>query len=192
MESLRRGVSGMDAAKAVKGHGWPLRGDPRSSDGMRGVERSETRMQGQAFLVTFSAFGKSDSPSRAKPEVRATLSVLSAKSGCASNAGSRASSLLRMATGQCVTQLVGDPLVTGLADEGGRINSPLQGRRPPGMVMCTTTPSAPADSSPESAAPLHSPAPYSGRSDSAATRTAPTRHGWRYAVHRPACRNRFR
>jgi len=67
MESLRRGASGMDAARAVKGHGWPLRGDPRSSDGMREVERSETRMSGQAFLVTFSAFGKSDSPSRAKP-----------------------------------------------------------------------------------------------------------------------------
>ena len=75
MESLRRGASGMDAARGLgvppmKGHGWPLRGDPRSSDGMREVERSETRMQGQAFLVTFSAFGKSDSPSRAKPEVR--------------------------------------------------------------------------------------------------------------------------
>ncbi|ANF25178.1 hypothetical protein PS273GM_08430 [Stutzerimonas stutzeri] len=67
MESLRRGASGMDAARAVKGHGWPLRGDPRSSDGMREVERSETRMEGQAFLVTFSAFGKSDSPCRAKP-----------------------------------------------------------------------------------------------------------------------------
>ena len=75
MESLRRGASGMDAARAVKGHGWPLRGDPRSSDGMREVERSETRMQGQAFLLTFEgpairAFEKSESPSRAKPEVR--------------------------------------------------------------------------------------------------------------------------
>ncbi|MCW8158769.1 hypothetical protein D7243_21615 [Stutzerimonas stutzeri] len=33
----------------------------------REVERSEARMQGQAFLLTFSAFGKSESPSRAKP-----------------------------------------------------------------------------------------------------------------------------
>ena len=41
MESLRRGASGMDAARAVKGHGWPLRGGPRSSGGMRVVERSE-------------------------------------------------------------------------------------------------------------------------------------------------------
>ena len=75
MESLRRGASGMDAARAVKGHGWPLRGDPRSSDGMREVSRSEARMQGQAFLLTFEgpairAFEKSESPSRAKPEVR--------------------------------------------------------------------------------------------------------------------------
>ena len=59
----------MDAARGLgvppmKGHGWPLRGDPRSSDGVREVERSETRMQGQAFLVTFSATGKSDSPVR--------------------------------------------------------------------------------------------------------------------------------
>ena len=72
MESARRGASGMDAARGVKGQGWPLYAGPRSVDGMRGVERSETRMQGQAFLVTFSAFGKSDSPSRAKPGFQAT------------------------------------------------------------------------------------------------------------------------
>lgn len=67
MESLCRVASGMDAAKAVKGHGWPLRGDPRNSDGMREVERSETRMEGQAFLLTFFATKKGESPSRAKP-----------------------------------------------------------------------------------------------------------------------------
>ena len=72
MESGRRGASGMDAARGVEGHGWPLHADPRSSDGMRAVERSETRMQGQDFLVTFSAFGKSDSPRRAKPMRRPT------------------------------------------------------------------------------------------------------------------------
>lgn len=192
MESARRGASGMDAARGVKGQGWPLYAGPRSVDGMREVERSETRMQGQAFLVTFSAFGKSDSPSRAKPEVRAILSALSAKSGCASDAGSRASSLLRMATGQCVAQSTGASLAIGLMEEGGRMNSPLQGTRPQVMVMCTTTPSAPADSSLESAAPPHWPAPYSDRSDSAAARTAPTRHGWRCAARHPACRSRFR
>ena len=182
----------MDAARAAMGHGWPFAAGPWNVTGARGPRRSRGRMQGQAFLLTFFAFEKSESPSRAKPEVRATLSVLSAKSGCASNAGSRASSLLRMTTGQWVTQLVGDPLVTGLADEGGRINSPLQGRRPPGMLMCTTTPSTPADSSPESAAPPHSPAPYSDQSDSAATRTAPARHAWRSAARHPACRSRLR
>ena len=30
MESLCRGVSRMDAAKGLKGHGWPLYGDPRN------------------------------------------------------------------------------------------------------------------------------------------------------------------
>ncbi|AHL77621.1 hypothetical protein CH92_07285 [Stutzerimonas stutzeri] len=80
MESLRRGASGMDAARAVKGHGWPLRGDPRSGDGVRDVERSEIRMQGQDFLVTFSAFGKSDSPSRAKPASQTVLKRAAARS----------------------------------------------------------------------------------------------------------------
>lgn len=72
MESLRRGASGMDAARAVKGrgrrrHGWPLYAVPRNADGAREVERSETRMQGQDFLVPFGATAKRDSPSRAKP-----------------------------------------------------------------------------------------------------------------------------
>ena len=72
MESAWRGVSGMDAARGVKGHGWPLYAGPRNVDGMREVERSETRMQGQDFLVPFGgpairATAKRDSPSRAKP-----------------------------------------------------------------------------------------------------------------------------
>jgi len=70
MESARRGASDMDAARGVKGQGWPLYAGPRSGDGMREVERSETRMQGQAFLLTFLATEKSESPSRAKPTVR--------------------------------------------------------------------------------------------------------------------------
>ena len=84
MESARRGASGMDAARGVRGrgrhrYGWPLYAGPRSADGMREVERSEpgtpSPMQGQDFLVTFlgagrPAFGKSDSPSRAKPMPR--------------------------------------------------------------------------------------------------------------------------
>ncbi len=67
-QSLRRGASGMDAARGVKGHGWPLYAGPRSGDGVREVERSETRMEGQDLLVPFGATAKRDSPSRAKPE----------------------------------------------------------------------------------------------------------------------------
>ena len=77
MESAWRGASGMDAARglgvpAIKGHGWPLYAGHRNADGMREVERSETRMQGQGLLVPFGgaairAFAKRDSPSRAKP-----------------------------------------------------------------------------------------------------------------------------
>ncbi len=72
MESAWRGASGMDAARGVKGHGWPLYAGPRCVDGMREVERSETRMEGQDFLVPFGgpairATAKRDSPSRAKP-----------------------------------------------------------------------------------------------------------------------------
>ncbi len=81
MESLRRGASGMDAARGLgvppmKGHGWPLRGDPRSSDGMREVSSEANRgrlvrMEGQDLLVPFGgaairATAKKDSPSRAK------------------------------------------------------------------------------------------------------------------------------
>ena len=53
MESARRGASGMDAARGVKGHGWPLYAGPRSADGMREVSRSETRMQGQSVFAYF-------------------------------------------------------------------------------------------------------------------------------------------
>lgn len=77
MESAWRGVSGMDAARglgvpAIKGHGWPLYAGPRNVEGMREVERSETRMQGQDFLVPLGGAGhpataKRNSPSRAKP-----------------------------------------------------------------------------------------------------------------------------
>jgi len=66
-ESAWRGASGMDAARGVKGHGRPLYAGLRNADEVREVSRSETRMQGQAFLLTFFAFEKSESPSRAKP-----------------------------------------------------------------------------------------------------------------------------
>ncbi|VEF15709.1 Uncharacterised protein [Stutzerimonas stutzeri] len=53
MESLRRGASGMDAARGVKGHGRPLYAGPRSGDGVREVERSETRMAGARLFGSF-------------------------------------------------------------------------------------------------------------------------------------------
>ncbi len=70
----------MDAARGVKGHGWPFYAGPRSSDGARESRRSRGRMQGQAFLVTFFATGKSDSPSRAKPApLNNSLTAMKAK-----------------------------------------------------------------------------------------------------------------
>ncbi|MDH4558443.1 hypothetical protein E8F11_25275 [Pseudomonas sp. BN417] len=69
-------MSGMDAARGVWGHGWPLTPCPRSNDGARGPRRSRGRMQGRAFLVTSLAFERSDSPGRAKqkPEAHAAMS----------------------------------------------------------------------------------------------------------------------
>src|SRR5690606_23096828 len=67
VESLCRGASGMDAARGVKGHGWPLYAGPRSSDGVREPRHSRGRMEGQDLLVSFGATAKRNSPSRAKP-----------------------------------------------------------------------------------------------------------------------------
>ncbi|PNF71243.1 hypothetical protein CXK96_18240 [Stutzerimonas stutzeri] len=70
-----KGLSGMDAARAAMGQGWPFAAGPWNVAGAREPRRSRGRMQGQAFLVTFSAFGKSDSPSRAKPMPKTTQSI---------------------------------------------------------------------------------------------------------------------
>lgn len=48
----------MDAARAAMGQGWPFvggppRSGPRSNDGVRGVERSETRMAGHSVFAYF-------------------------------------------------------------------------------------------------------------------------------------------
>ena len=53
MESLRKGLSGMDAARAAMGQGWPFAAGLWSNDGAREVERSETRMQGARPLGYF-------------------------------------------------------------------------------------------------------------------------------------------
>ena len=67
-----KGLSGMDAARATMGQGWPFAAGPWSVTGARGPRRSRGRMEGQAFLLTFFGAGrpaseKSESPSRAKP-----------------------------------------------------------------------------------------------------------------------------
>ncbi len=70
-----KGLSGMDAARAALGHGWPVAAGPWNVTGAREPRRSRGRMQGQAFLLTFSASGKSESPSRAKPMPQPTSAI---------------------------------------------------------------------------------------------------------------------
>ncbi|MNJ75753.1 hypothetical protein D3C77_729000 [compost metagenome] len=82
MESLRRGASGMDAARGVKGQGWPLYAGPRSDDGARGPRRSRGRMQGQVFWFLFNDW-KRDSPG-GETETRSRLDK-QLGSGCSSN-----------------------------------------------------------------------------------------------------------
>ncbi len=70
-----KGLSGMDAARAALGHGWPVAAGPWNVTGAREPRRSRGRMQGQAFLLTFFAFEKSESPSRAKPMPQPTRPI---------------------------------------------------------------------------------------------------------------------
>ncbi len=93
-----KGLSGMDAARAALGrgrhrHGWPVAASPWNVTGVREVERSETRMQGQDLLVPFGAIAKRDSPSRAKPMPQPSLQI-GRTSRSANLKASRASSLL--------------------------------------------------------------------------------------------------
>ena len=53
MESSWKGLSGMDAARATMGQGWPFGAGPWSNDGVRKVERSETRMAGASPFGSF-------------------------------------------------------------------------------------------------------------------------------------------
>jgi hypothetical protein len=54
VESLIQGLSGMDAARAAMGQGWPFAASPWSNDGTKGVSRSETRMSGVLSLWLLS------------------------------------------------------------------------------------------------------------------------------------------
>ncbi|RRU93426.1 hypothetical protein EGI97_14560 [Stutzerimonas xanthomarina] len=118
MESAWRGVSGMDAARglgvpAIKGHGWPLYAGPRNVDEMREVSRSETRMQGQAFLLTFFATEKSESPSRAKPAPHTGTtsgSHLQTRKPTSFAVKTAPTSLTSDATTRCTSQASGSPL----------------------------------------------------------------------------------
>ena len=47
----------MDAARGVKGQGWPLYAGRRSSDGAREPRRSRGRIEGQDFLSSFGGAG---------------------------------------------------------------------------------------------------------------------------------------
>ncbi len=67
-----KGLSGMDAARAAMGQGWPYAAGPWNVTGAREPRRSRGRMQGQDFLVPFGATAKRDSPSRAKPLAQPT------------------------------------------------------------------------------------------------------------------------
>ena len=53
MESLCKGLSGMDAARAPMGQGRPFGACPWNNGGVRGVERSETRMSGASVFGYF-------------------------------------------------------------------------------------------------------------------------------------------
>ena len=69
MESLWKRLSGMDAARAAMGHGWPFAAGLWNGDGVSEPRRSRGRMIGRRVLVTFAL--KSDSPDRAKREMSA-------------------------------------------------------------------------------------------------------------------------
>ena len=66
---MRRGVSRRDAAKGIVGPWTARRCRPLGATMGEGTRRAHApgRIEGQAFLVTFAATGKSNSPGRAKP-----------------------------------------------------------------------------------------------------------------------------
>ncbi|WP_167629335.1 hypothetical protein [Aquipseudomonas alcaligenes] len=70
MKSLRKGLSGMDAARAAMGHGWPFAAGPWSNDGTKGVSRSETRMSGVLSLWLLSLCTSKEKVTRREGENR--------------------------------------------------------------------------------------------------------------------------
>ena len=51
MESLRKGLSGMDAAKAAMGQGWPFAAGPWSNDGAREPDAVGPYARGKTFCL---------------------------------------------------------------------------------------------------------------------------------------------
>ena len=81
MESLCKGLSGMDAARGAMGQGWPFATCPWKSDGMREVERSETRMPGVLSLWLLSLCTSKEKVTRPggrnpNPKASSTISQL--------------------------------------------------------------------------------------------------------------------
>ena len=67
MESLRKGLSGMDAARAAMGQGWPFAAGPRNNDGARGPDAVGPDARGKTFWLLLAgpairATAKSDPP----------------------------------------------------------------------------------------------------------------------------------
>ena len=70
MESLCKGLSGMDAARAAMGQGWPFAAGPWSNDGTKEVSRSETRMSGVLSLWLLSLCTSKEKVTRREGEKR--------------------------------------------------------------------------------------------------------------------------
>ena len=67
MESLRKGLSGMDAARAAMGQGWPFAACPWSNDGKREPDEVGPDARGKNFCLLLAgpairAFAKSEPP----------------------------------------------------------------------------------------------------------------------------------
>ena len=58
MESLRKGLSGMDAARAAMGQGWPFAAGPWSNDGAREPDEVGPDARGKTFWLLLGQLPK--------------------------------------------------------------------------------------------------------------------------------------
>jgi len=58
VESLRKGLSGMDAARAVMGQGWPFAASPWSNDGAREPDEVGPDARGKTFWLLLGQLPK--------------------------------------------------------------------------------------------------------------------------------------